>query len=169
MAEAVRAIANYGSKIKYQNEYQGLNSRLDEMQAAFLDIKLKYLDAENQRRREIAKYYLENIKNPLITLPIQTPNNQHQTTNNLTHVWHLFVIRHPHRDELQQYLAEYGIQTLIHYPIPPHKQMAYKGWNDLSFPITEMIHEEVLSLPISPVMIAEEVEKIVKTINIYSD
>ncbi|MDY0279162.1 MAG: DegT/DnrJ/EryC1/StrS family aminotransferase [Salinivirgaceae bacterium] len=182
LAEVVRAIANYGSKIKYQNEYQGLNSRLDEIQAAFLDVKLKYLDAENQRRREIAKYYLENIKNPLITLPIQTPNNQHQTPNtehqtkntkhqtpnNLTHVWHLFVIRTPHRNELQQYLTENGIQTLIHYPIPPHKQMAYSGLNELNFPITEKIHEEVLSLPISSVMNEEEIIKVVEVLNKFS-
>jgi dTDP-4-amino-4,6-dideoxygalactose transaminase len=177
LAEVVRAIANYGSKVKYHNEYQGLNSRLDEIQAAFLDIKLKYLDAENQRRREIAQYYCENINHPDIILPLkldifktkqQTPNNKQQTTNNkqqtpnnISHVWHLFIIRHPRRDELQKYLTENGIQTLIHYPIPPHKQLAYKEWNKLSFSLTEQIHKEVLSLPISPVMTKEEVENVV--------
>lgn len=177
LAEVVRAIANYGSKIKYQNEYQGLNSRLDEMQAAYLDVKLKYLDAENLRRWEIAQYYCENIKNKTIILPstkdqspINTsPERSRRDHHSLNHVWHLFVIRTPHRDKLQKYLSENEIQTLIHYPIPPHKQVAYKGLNDLSFPLTEKIHKEVLSLPISPVMIDEEVEKIVEIINKFSD
>ena len=167
LAEIVRAIANYGSKVKYQNEYQGLNSRLDEIQAAFLDVKLKYLDAENQRRREIAEYYCKNITNPVVLLPVFT-NPQSAICNLKSHVWHLFVIRTPHRDQLQKYLTENGIQTLIHYPIPPHKQLAYKEWNDLSFPITEKIHEEVLSLPISPIMSEEEVVKIVEVINHYA-
>lgn len=158
LADVVRAIANYGSKIKYQNEYQGLNSRLDEIQAAFLDVKLKYLDPENQRRREIAQYYIDNITNPEITLP--TPQ-----TNKQAHVWHLFVIRTQYRDKLQKYLNENDIQTLIHYPIPPHKQTAYKEWNELSYPITEKTHKEVLSLPMSPVMTGEEVEIIVELIN----
>jgi len=173
LAEVVRAIANYGSKIKYQNEYQGLNSRLDEIQAAFLDIKLKYLNAENQRRREIAEYYLDKIINPAIILPKQnnkqqTTNTKHRTTNNLAHVWHLFVIRTQYRDKLQKHLTENGIQTVIHYPIPPHKQMAYKKWNDFNFLITEKIHEEVLSLPISPVIDNEAVMKVVYLINNYS-
>jgi len=164
LAEVVRAIANYGSKVKYQNEYQGLNSRLDEIQAAFLDIKLKYLDTENQRRRDIAQYYCEHIKNKWITLP--TFNFQ-PSTFNFSHVWHLFVIRTPHRDKLQKYLSEKGIQTLIHYPIPPHKQMAYKDWNDLSFPNTEKIHEEVLSLPISSVISEYEIKTVTTIINGY--
>ena len=167
LAEIVRAIANYGSKVKYQNEYQGLNSRLDEIQAAFLDVKLKYLDAENQRRREIAEYYCKNIANLTVLLPVFT-NPQSAICNLKSHVWHLFVIRTAHRDQLQKYLTENGIQTLIHYPIPPHKQLAYKEWNDLSFPITEKIHKEVLSLPISPVMSEEEVVKIVEVINHYA-
>ena len=161
LADVVRAIANYGSKIKYQNEYQGLNSRLDEIQAAFLDVKLKYLDPENQRRREIAQYYIDNITNPEITLP--TP-----PTNKQAHVWHLFVIRTQHRDKLQKYLSENDIQTLIHYPIPPHKQTAYKEWNELSYPITEKIHEEILSLPISPIMSDGEIKMVVDLINSFN-
>ncbi len=168
LAKAVRAIANYGSKVKYQNEYQGLNSRLDEMQAGFLDVKLKYLDAENQRRIEIARYYCENIKNKTIILPStidQSPITNHQSLN---HVWHLFVIRTSQRDKLQKHLSENGIQTLIHYPIPPHKQQAYKKWNNQSFPITEKIHQEILSLPISPVLSMDETQYIVEIINKFS-
>jgi dTDP-4-amino-4,6-dideoxygalactose transaminase len=164
LAEVVKALGNYGSKQKYVNEYQGLNSRLDEIQAAFLNIKLKHLDAENQRRREIARYYCENIKNPDIILP--KANGQQLTAN--SHVWHLFIIRHPEREKLQQNLTENGIQTLIHYPIPPHKQLAYKEWNDLQFPITEQISREVLSLPISPVMLDSEVEYVVEVLNRFS-
>ena len=117
-------------------------------------LKLKYLDADNDKRRQIAKYYIDNITHPDITLP--------KVTDWDAHVMHLFVIRTSRRDELQQYLANNGVQTLIHYPIPPHKQDAYKEWNDLSFPITEKIHREVLSLPLSPVMSKEEVEKVVE-------
>ena len=174
LARVVRALGNYGSEKKYINEYQGLNSRMDEMQAAFLSIKLKYLDAENQRRNEIAQYFLNNINQPDIILPKinPTPNTQNLSRAKprgptLSHVWHLFVIRHPHRNKLQQYLSNNGIQTLIHYPIPPHKQLAYKEWNDLSFPITEKIHDEVLSLPISPVMTIHEQEIITKVISEY--
>jgi len=148
LAEVVQTLGNYGSKEKYINKYQGLNSRLDEIQAAFLDIKLKYLDLENQRRREIAQLYSEDIKNENIILP--TVQNYHG------HVWHLYVIRTKQRDLLQKYLNDHGIQTLIHYPIPPHKQKAYKEWNNLHFPITDKIHQEVLSLPISSVMKNEE-------------
>jgi dTDP-4-amino-4,6-dideoxygalactose transaminase len=162
LAEIVRAMGNYGSKIKYVNDYQGLNSRLDEIQAAFLDIKLKYIDNENQRRREIAQFYCKNITNPDIILP--NINN-----SSLAHVWHLFVIRHPKRDALQKYLSDHGIQTLIHYPIPPHKQQAYKELNTMSFPITEQIHREVLSLPISQILKDEEIGKVVSIINKYGD
>jgi len=167
LAAVIRALANYGSNKKYVNDYKGLNSRLDEIQAAILRTKLPRLDADNQRRCEIAKYYLENIQNPAIILPVQ---KQELETNNLKleKVWHLFVIRTPHRDQLQQYLAENEIQTLIHYPIPPHKQRAYASMNELSFPITEIIHEEVLSLPISPIMADEDVESVVKYINLFS-
>lgn len=165
LARVVRAIANYGSTKKYINDYQGLNSRLDEIQAAFLDIKLKYIDAENQRRLEIAQYYCNNIKNTTIILPNNCNSSLFTLHYSLFHVWHLFVIRHHNRNNLQNYLAENGIQTLIHYPIPPHKQSAYKDWNDLSFPITEKIHKEVLSLPVSPVMSDSEVERVVQVIN----
>ncbi len=164
LADVVRALGNYGSKQKYINEYQGLNSRLDDIQAAFLDIKLKHLDAENQRRCEIADYYCKHIKHPDIILP--TPNSQHLTANN--HVWHLFVIRHPQRDELQKHLADHDIQTLIHYPIPPHKQKAYNLWNNFKLPVTEKISEEVLSLPISPVMNYSEVESVVEVLNNFN-
>jgi dTDP-4-amino-4,6-dideoxygalactose transaminase len=166
LARVVRALANYGSNKKYVNDYQGLNSRLDEIQAAFLDVKLKYLDIENQRRREIAKYYLDQITNPKIILPWSSKNFEESTLNfENTHVWHLFVIRTSRRDNLQHYLDENGIQTLIHYPIPPHKQLAFKQWNNIDLPITESIHKEVLSLPISPVMTDEDVTEVVKTIN----
>jgi len=158
LAKAIRALANYGSEQKYVNIYKGLNSRLDEIQAAVLDEKLKHLDKENARRREIAHYYIHNISNPLITLP-QYPENEKE------HVWHLFVIRTAERDKLQQYLTDNGIQTLIHYPIPLYKQEAYKEFAHLNFPITEAIHNEVLSLPISPVLTKEEVKIIVDVVN----
>ena len=166
LASVVRALANYGSTKKYVNDYQGLNSRLDEIQATALRVKLPRLDSDNQRRREIAQYYLENIKHSDIILP-KTLNAQRSTLNALDHVWHLFVIRTPHRDRFQQYLTDIGIQTLIHYPIPPHKQLAYKEWNRLSFPITEQIHKEVISLPISQVMNDDEVKVVVKKINAF--
>ena len=157
LASTIKALGNYGSHKKYENLYKGVNSRLDEMQAAMLRIKLKYLDIEIEKRREIANYYLQNIKNDSIVLPtVRSEDN---------HVWHLFVIRTKNRDELQKYLAENGIQTLIHYPIPPHKQNAYKEWNNEKYPISEQIHEEVLSLPISGVQSLQDAEKIIKIIN----
>ena len=158
LAKTIRALANYGSNQKYVNIYQGLNSRLDEIQAAVLGVKLKYIDAENNRRREIAKRYIAEIKNPNIILP-ENPESEAE------HVWHVFIIRTAEREKLQNYLTENGVQTLIHYPIPPHKQEAYKEWNNLSFPISEKIHEEVLSLPISPVMSDDEVTEIIQVIN----
>ena len=158
LAKTIRTLANYGSEEKYVNKYQGLNSRLDEIQAAVLDVKLKYIDADNQKRRNICERYCTEITNSKIILP-QLPKNSGE------HVWHLFVIRTAKRDQLQKYLLENGIQTLIHYPIPPHKQKAYKYYNHLSFPITEKIHDEVLSLPISPVMEEEEVVKVIQVIN----
>jgi dTDP-4-amino-4,6-dideoxygalactose transaminase len=174
LAGVIRAIANYGSRQKYVNEFQGLNSRMDEMQAAFLSLKLKYLDAENQRRREIAEYYCKNINNPLIILP-QIHNQRYlagmcisEIHNYEEHVWHLFVIRHPQRDKLQQYLTENGIQTLIHYPIPPHRQLAFNEWNGLNFPITEKIHNEVLSLPICTVLEKIDIDKIITKINLLN-
>ena len=165
LATTIRALGNYGSHKKYENLYQGTNSRLDELQAAMLRVKLRYLDEDSKRRREIAAYYLKNITNASIILPDQ------ETTANIQdyqgHAWHVFVIRTPHREKLQAFLLEQGIQTLIHYPIPPHKQSAYSQWNTLSFPITEKIHREVLSLPISPVQSMEDTKYIVNTINAY--
>jgi dTDP-4-amino-4,6-dideoxygalactose transaminase len=158
LANTIRALANYGSNQKYVNIYQGLNSRLDEIHAAVLDVKLKYINIENARRREIAERYVREINNSKVILP-----NLPESREN--HVWHLFVVRTKERQVLQDFLTENGIQTLIHYPIPPHKQEAYKEMNDFSLPITEMIHEEVLSLPISPVMDDAEVENIIELIN----
>lgn len=157
LASVVRAIANYGSQEKYINKYQGVNSRMDEIQAAFLSVKLKYLDAENEIRRKVADFYLENIKNDQIQLPEPTMYRK-------SHVHHLFVVRSKKRDELQKYLADNGIQTLIHYPVPPHKQECYSGWNGQYYPITEQIHHEVLTLPMSPVMTESEIRKIVEVI-----
>ncbi len=157
LAKTIEALRNYGSHKKYENIYQGLNSRLDEIQAAFLNVKLKYIKKDILERRRVANYYLENIKNPAIILP--------EVLNEEGHVWHLFVIRTPKRDDLQKHMNDNGIQTLIHYPIPPHKQLAYKEYNNLSFPITEQIHSEVLSLPISQVLSKEEINKIVNLIN----
>lgn len=153
------ALRNYGSQKKYENLYKGVNSRLDELQAAILSIKLPHLDDENNRRREVADYYLANIKNPKIVLP----------TNKLkeNHVWHLFVIRTANREKLQAYLSENDIQTVIHYPIPPHHQEAYKELANLSLPVSEMLHNEVISLPISPVMTKVQIEKVVEVINRY--
>jgi dTDP-4-amino-4,6-dideoxygalactose transaminase len=162
LAEIIRALANYGSKKKYENIFTGLNSRLDEIQAAVIQLKMSKLDSNNQRRREIADYYLENLKHPEIVLP-----GIENCKLNTSHVWHVFVIRVNQRDKLQTYLADNGIQTLIHYPIPPHKQQAYKDWNDQSYPITEQIHKEVLSLPISPVLSDQEVQMVTKLINNY--
>lgn len=160
LAKKVRALRNYGSFVKYQNVYQGLNSRLDEIQAAVLDVKLKGLDKDNQRRRQIAKYYQENIKNPLLVLPFAKSES--------AHVWHIFAIRADNREALQNYLTQNQVQTLIHYPIPPHKQEAYKQWNNLEYPITEKIHREILSLPISPVMSDDEVLRVVNVINSFA-
>lgn len=160
LANTIRAIANYGSQEKYVNKFLGLNSRLDEIQAAVLDVKIKYIQQENQNRKEIATRYCHEINNPKIILP-QFPQNDNE------HVWHLFVIRSEKRDELQNHLSKNGIQTLIHYPIPPHKQGAYAAMNHLIYPITEKIHKEVLSLPISPVMTEDEVTKVIENVNSY--
>jgi len=165
LAQTVRSLGNYGSKEKYIHEYQGLNSRMDELQAAMLNVKLRFVDTENQLRREIAQYYSENIVNVNIILPVI--ENKFLIRDNLGHVWHIFVIRSSYRDNLQRYLTENGIQTLIHYPIPPHQQRAYKAWNNLHFPITEQIHSQVLSLPISPVMDMQEAIHIVEVINAF--
>lgn len=159
LAEAIRALANYGSQKKYVFQYTGRNSRLDEIQAAILDVKLRHLDADNAHRQAIANYYYDHIDNPLITLPTRLPDAHN--------VYHLFSILCEKRDALQAHLAENGIQTLIHYPIPPHQQQCYKAWNRLSFPITEQIHQQELSLPISPVMTMEEAEQVVSAINAF--
>ena len=157
LAKVLFSLRNYGSEKKYHNDLIGVNSRLDELQAAFLNIKLPNLDAENDIRREIAKRYLTEIKNPKIVLP------NWDFTNN--HVFHLFVIRTQNRDELHEYLLQNEIETMIHYPIAPHKQKAFTKWNSLSFPITEKIHNEVLSLPMSPVMTNDEVTKVIEKLN----
>lgn len=159
LAKTVRALANYGSARKYVFKYTGRNSRLDEIQAAVLDVKLRHLDEDNARRKEIARYYIENIQNPLIITP--------QVEDWDAHVFHIFPVRCPQRDQLQKYLSDQGVQTLIHYPIPPHQQECYREWNILSFPVTEQIHNEELSLPISLVMTDEEVQQIVEILNKY--
>ena len=159
LAKSIRILANYGSAQKYVNQYHGLNSRMDEIQAAFLNVKLRYLDNETLRRQEIANYYIENIENDKLILPNGGEVNEH--------VWHLFVIRTNKRDELQAYLLENEIQILIHYPIPLYKQECYSYMVDISLPITEQIHQEVLSLPISPVMSNEEIKKVELVLNKY--
>lgn len=157
LAEAVRALANYGSQKKYVFKYTGRNSRLDEIQAAVLDVKLKYLDEDNAHRQAVAKYYYEHISNPLVSLPERLPDAQN--------VYHLFPILCPCRDELQAYLKENGIGTLIHYPIPPHRQECYKEFAHLSLPITEKIALEELSIPIGPCISLEETAGVVSVIN----
>ena len=157
LAAKVRAIRNYGSNVKYNNIYKGVNSRLDEIQAAVLAIKCKYLDEDNRKRREIARFYRTEINNPLLILPEVYDEN--------AHVWHIFAVRCKQREKLQKYLEENGIQTLIHYPIPPHKQVCYKEWNDFSYPITEKIHDEILSIPISPVQTEAETNFVIEKIN----
>ena len=164
LANHIRALGNYGSQKKYVNEFQGLNSRLDEIQAAFLEVKLKYIDVENQHRRTIATRYLNGIKNSKIQLPIPY-NLDLKSEVNHEHVWHLFVIRCNERDKLQDYLTENGVQTIIHYPIPPNKQLAFKEMNHLDYPITNAIHKEVVSLPISPIMTEDDVIKIIEILN----
>ncbi|MGP9768031.1 DegT/DnrJ/EryC1/StrS family aminotransferase [Halomonas sp. AOP13-D3-9] len=163
LANLLRALGNYGSHTKYQNAYQGVNSRLDEIQAAMLRVKLRYLNDEIAARREIAHAYLTGIKNPLIRLP---EINRETAITDSSHVWHLFVIRNTQREALQNYLLKNDIQTLIHYPIPVHKQQAYRHWSNSSLPLTESIHNEVISLPISPVTKHSDIEKIIKICNL---
>jgi dTDP-4-amino-4,6-dideoxygalactose transaminase len=160
LAKVLFSMRNYGSEVKYHNNYIGINSRLDELQAAFLNVKLPNLDADNEHRRTIAKRYLSEIKNNKITLPFWDFSNNH--------VFHLFVIRTEKRAELQEYFKQNGIETMIHYPVPPHKQKAFENWNNLSFPITEKIHKEVLSLPISPIMTANEVDFVIQKLNLWT-
>ena len=159
LAEVLFSMRNYGSKVKYENEIIGVNSRLDELQAAFLNVKLPHLDTENQFRRQIAKRYLSEIKNDKIVLPFWNESENH--------VFHLFVIRSINRNKLQTYLLENKIETMIHYPIPPHKQKALSNWNHLSFTITEKIHEEVLSIPMNATLTDEEIEHIITILNKY--
>lgn len=159
LADAIRSLGNYGSQKKYVFKYSGRNSRLDEIQAAILDVKLKHLDDDISLRKNIARYYMENITNTKIVLPSVKDWDQH--------VFHIFPIRCKERNRLQVYLTGKDIQTIIHYPIPPHKQECYKEWNGLSFPITELIHNEELSLPISPVLTMDEVRTVVEAINAF--
>ncbi len=160
LADTIRALANYGSSRRYVFDMVGRNSRMDEIQAAVLDVKLKYLDEENQRRRDNAHYYIKHISNPAVSVP-----SEDYWQNS---VFHIFPLLSPRRDELKQYLLDNGVQTDIHYPIPPHKQQAYKEWNERSLPITERIHREELSLPISQVLTDEERERIVELINNFT-
>ena len=157
VAETVRALANYGSKKKYVFEYTGRNSRLDDIQAAVLDVKLKYLDDDNDHRKQVARRYISGIKNPKIIVP--------ETSDFSANVYHLFPVFCEQRDALQEYLKSKGIGTVIHYPIPPHKQQCYKEWNNISLPVTERIHNTELSLPIGPAITDEQVQYVIDTIN----
>ena len=157
LARMVRVLANYGSSKKYVFDYCGRNSRLDEIQAAVLSVKLRYLDDDNNVRRQIARFYLDEIQNPAIVLP--------EVRDWQAHIFHVFPILCKNRDALQQYLKANGVQTIIHYPIPPHQQKCYSEWNDRLFPVTSKIHREELSLPISPVLSMEEVRTIVELLN----
>ncbi|MNH02357.1 dTDP-3-amino-3,6-dideoxy-alpha-D-galactopyranose transaminase [compost metagenome] len=157
LAQTIRALRNYGSHKKYENLYQGVNSRLDEIQAAMMRVKLPYLERETARRQSIAKCYRTKINNPSVILP--------RVDNELAHVWHLFVVRCSMREKLQQWLSEQNIQTLIHYPIPPHKQQAYPQFRDYLLPVTELIHQQVLSLPMDPTMSDEAVTRVIDAVN----
>ncbi len=159
LADMVRALANYGSQKKYVFKYRGRNSRLDEIQAAVLNVKLKHLDEDNDRRKQVAEYYNDHIRNAVVMLPDAMPVD--------SNVYHLFPVFCERRDELQSYLKQNGVQTLIHYPIPPHAQVCYRECNNLSLPVTEKIHQEELSLPMSPVLMDDEVKKIVELINVF--
>jgi len=160
LAGTIRALGNYGSYKKYENIYKGVNSRLDEIQAAMLRVKLSHLDTEIAKRRTVATAYIEGINNKDIVLPSQSENS---------HVWHLFVIRSKERKALQSYLESQGIQTLIHYPIPPHQQQAYEEWSHLSYPISEQIHDQVVSLPIGPTITKQQVDKVINAINLFQN
>jgi dTDP-4-amino-4,6-dideoxygalactose transaminase len=160
LSEILRALRNYGSSRKYENPYQGVNSRLDELQAALLRCKLRRLDDDNQRRRAVAARYLARISHPRIALPVIAPGNEP--------VWHVFVVRSPARDLLQAHLQTHGVETLIHYPIPPHRQRAYAQWNRDSYPVTEKIHAEVLSLPMSPVIDEPSVDAVITACNSWN-
>jgi dTDP-4-amino-4,6-dideoxygalactose transaminase len=165
LAQTVRALGNYGSHKKYENIYQGINSRLDEMQAALLRVKLQYLDAETRVRQQIAVAYAQGIQNPLVSLPIGSDCTINSLEN---HVFHLFVVRVKQRDAFQKHLKAAGIDTLIHYPIPPHRQQAYKAYNELQLPLTEVIHQEVVSLPMGPTMTTTQVQQVITACNAYT-
>ena len=168
LATKVRALRNYGSDVKYHFPYRGTNSRLDEIQAAWLRVKLPHLDADNARRAEIAARYCREIANPEITLPLlPVPCGEDAAGTVLSNVWHVFPVRTARRDAFQAYLTEKDIQTVIHYPIPPHRQPAYTEWHGLSLPITEEIHDTVVSLPISPVMTDDEVSTVIAAVNAW--
>ena len=162
LAAKIRALRNYGSDVKYHFPYRGTNSRLDEIQAAWLRVKLPHLDADNARRAEIAARYCREIANSAVTLPSASDGSRQ-----LSNVWHVFPVRTERRDEFQAYLTEKGIQTVIHYPIPPHRQPAYSEWHGLELPITEKIHETIISLPISPVMADDEVAEVIDAVNAW--
>ena len=159
LAEAIRSIGNYGSSRKYVFDYKGRNSRIDEIQAAILDVKLKCLDADNQKRKQIAAIYINKVNNPLIRIP---------QCDDRDCVWHIFPVLCEQRDRLQQYLKDNGVETQIHYPVPPHKQRCYSEWNHLSFPITERIHREELSIPCNQAMKNEEVDEIINLLNSFT-
>lgn len=159
LAEVIRQLGNYGSKKKYVNNYKGVNSRLDEIQAAVLSLKLKRLDLDNSKRRNIAIRYKTEIRNDIVTLPYGVESE--------SHVIHVFVVRCQYRQKLIEHLTQMGIQTLIHYPIPPHKQLAYHEWNSRSYPITEKIHYEILSIPISPTLTENEVDDVITGLNTF--
>jgi dTDP-4-amino-4,6-dideoxygalactose transaminase len=157
LADLIRTLANYGSSKKYVFDYVGMNSRLDEIHAAVLNVKLKYINLDNEYRKRVARYYIDNIKNSEVILP--------QVKYWESNVFHIFPIRSTRRNELLKYLNDNGVQAVIHYPIPPHKQKCYTEWNDLSFPITELIHDEEISLPMSPVIREDEYKRVVELIN----
>lgn len=159
LAATVRALANYGSSRKYVFKYQGRNSRLDELQAAILSVKLRHLDEDNRHRQQMANYYNNHISNPFIKLPQRLPDE--------SNVYHIFPILCERRDDLQAFLARQGIQTLIHYPIPPHRQECYSAWNDMRLPVTEQIHRQELSLPISPVLTRDDAATVVDALNCW--
>ena len=160
LSETIKFLRNYGSGSKYLNKYRGVNSRMDEIQAAILLVKLKYIDQNNKIRRNIAEYYIDNIINDNLILPLRQ--------NDESHVWHLFVTRTKKRDTFQKFLREKGIETLIHYPIPPHKQEAYKAYNSHKYPITEKIHKTILSIPLNTALTEKEIKHIVNVCNQYS-
>ena len=159
LADMVCALGNYGSHQKYEHDYAGRNSRIDELQAAILDVKLRHLDADNQRRREIAARYEREISNDLVRI-VQSDRDC---------VYHIFPVFSPQRDRLQKYLADNGVETQIHYPVPPHKQKCYKEWRPLSLPITELIHAQELSIPCHPAMTDDEVTQIIDLLNAFND